>query len=79
MGYMSQSRTWKLHEMQKHLMAELNIPVFDVYETTYLTPDQPREEGDGIHKNPETNYMMISWLYPGGMNVTVYDYYDTPK
>ena len=62
--YMSASRSRYLHERQVRLMKEeLDVPVLDLYEATYLSADQ-LYPSDGRHYRPDLNRLMLSWFYP---------------
>lgn len=72
--YMSHERTMRLYELQKMKMKELDVPVLDIMEATYLQPDRPRTPGDGIHYDVEFNKMISSWYYPSGLNESMSSY-----
>ena len=61
--YMSESRSYDIDQVQKKLMAELQVPVLDVYETTYLAADWSRTPEDSRHYSVALNYMMLNWFY----------------
>jgi hypothetical protein len=60
---MSKSRSKYLHELQKQVMKELNVPVLDLYEATYLSASK-LYPSDGRHYRPELNRLMLGWFYP---------------
>lgn len=60
--YLSSSRARHLYEIQRELMADLQIPVLDVYEFTYLSADWLKE-GDGRHYQPELTQRLVSQFY----------------
>ena len=62
--YMSTSRMEELYHLQKKLMSkeELNVPVLDIYEATYLSASWTFP-GDGRHYRPELHRHMIHWFY----------------
>ena len=61
--YMSESRSYDIDQVQKKLMAELQVPVLDVYEATYLAADWSRTPSDARHYGPELNLRMLNWFY----------------
>jgi len=61
-NYMSSSRARHLYEIQRDLMLDLQIPVLDVYEFTYLSADWLKE-GDGRHYQPELTQKLVSQFY----------------
>jgi len=71
--YMSSSRVERLHHEQIKLMRELNVPVLDIYEASYLSADW-LFVGDGRHYRPELNYKFLSWFYRGGLNRSRVDF-----
>jgi hypothetical protein len=71
--YMSYHRTMFLYEKQKELMRQLDVPILDVMEGSYLIPDRPRAPGDAMHYDIDTNKFMVDWFYPYGMNDTIYE------
>ena len=44
-------------------MEELQVPMIDLYEATYLSADL-LYPSDGRHYKPDLNRKMLSWLYP---------------
>lgn len=60
--YMSSSRTHDLYRYQKEIMKELNVPVLDLYNATYLSAEQ-LQFADGRHFSPEFNKLMLNWFY----------------
>jgi hypothetical protein len=62
--YMSRYRTMALYQKQKDVMRQLNIPILDVMDASYLMPDRHRGPGDAIHYDVETNQKMLSWFFP---------------
>lgn len=63
--YMSESRSYDIHVVQKALMKELQVPVLDVYEATFLSADQSRSPTDARHYNSRLNKVMLNWFYKG--------------
>jgi hypothetical protein len=61
--YMSESRSYDIDQVQKKLMAELQVPVLDVYEATYLAADWTLKPEDAKHYGPELNKLMLNWFY----------------
>lgn len=61
--YMSESRSYDIDQVQKKLMAELQVPVLDVYEATYLAADWSRSPTDARHYGPALNLKMLNWFY----------------
>jgi len=61
--HMSASRSKHLYTLQKEIMKELDVPVLDVYEATYLSSDM-LYPSDGRHYRPDLNRIMLSWFYP---------------
>jgi hypothetical protein len=68
LAYMSPYRTYYLYEMQKARMRELDVPILDVMEASYLMPDHNRAFADTLHYDIPTNGMLVSWFYPNGFN-----------
>lgn len=60
--YMSASRSKHLYELQKHLMEELEVPMLDLYQATYLSADW-LYPSDGRHYRPDLNRKMLGWFY----------------
>jgi hypothetical protein len=60
--YMSASRSRFLCDIQAKVMRELNVPLLDLYEATYLSSDQ-LYPSDGRHYRPDLNRLMLSWFY----------------
>jgi hypothetical protein len=52
--YMSMSQSQSIQKAQKALMAKLQVPYLDLWETTYLSAFQTNK-GDGIHYKDEFN------------------------
>ena len=65
--YMSQPCTHRLCLVQREKLAELGVPVLDLYEATYLIADRKLAANDPFRYGKEANRMMISWHYPHGM------------
>uniref|UniRef100_A0A7S4EQL6 Uncharacterized protein n=1 Tax=Pseudo-nitzschia australis TaxID=44445 RepID=A0A7S4EQL6_9STRA len=61
--YMSASRSLFLYKLQRKLMEELQVPMIDLYEATYLSADL-LYPSDGRHYKPDLNRKMLSWFYP---------------
>ena len=61
--YMSESRSYDIDQVQKKVMAELQVPVLDVYEATYLAADWSKDPSDARHYYPELNLRMLNWFY----------------
>jgi len=61
--YMSESRSYDIDQVQKKVMAELQVPVLDVYEATYLAADWGRDKFDARHYSSAMNKMMLNWFY----------------
>ena len=61
--YLSNSRVRALHQKQKALMNELNMPYLDLFDTYYLSAYYTAE-GDGRHYAPELNEMILDQFYP---------------
>jgi hypothetical protein len=60
--YMSQSRTWRLYNLQKDLMEEMGVPFLDIYETTLLSAYRGLHK-DGRHYSAELNDLMSNFLF----------------
>jgi lysophospholipase L1-like esterase len=60
--YMSRSRSRYLYEIQMALMEELNVPVLDIYDATYLSAHR-LYPSDGRHYRPDLNRLMLNWFY----------------
>ncbi|CAJ1946238.1 unnamed protein product [Cylindrotheca closterium] len=60
--YMSASRSKFLYQLQTKLMKELQIPVLDLFDATYLSADK-LYPSDGRHYRPELNRKMLQWFY----------------
>jgi hypothetical protein len=71
--YMSYHRTMFLYEKQKELMRQLDVPILDVMEGSYLIPDRSRIPGDAMHYDVDTNKFMLDWFYPDGLNKTLFN------
>jgi hypothetical protein len=64
--YMSNSRERVLYEKQKIIMAELDIPFLDLWETYFLSGDHMlAKRNDGKHYSSELNILMQRWFYRG--------------
>jgi hypothetical protein len=62
--YLSNSRMEYLYRQQIRLMMdELQVPVLDVFEGSYLSSDWTLK-GDGRHFHRAYNEMVLSWFYP---------------
>jgi hypothetical protein len=62
--YLSNSRMEYLYRQQTRLMMdELQVPVLDVFEGSYLSSDWTLK-GDGRHFHLAYNKMVLSWFYP---------------
>lgn len=61
--YLSYSRIEYLYRQQIRLMDELQVPVLDVFEGSYLSADWTLP-GDGRHYELEYNREVLSWFYP---------------
>jgi len=61
--YMSNFRARKIYDLQMELMADLQIPVLDLFQTTYLAAHKMRP-GDGRHYTEDFNQLMLSYFYP---------------
>jgi hypothetical protein len=44
------------------IMKDLNVPVLDVYEATYLSSDQ-HAVGDSVHYEAPFNKLILSYFY----------------
>jgi hypothetical protein len=62
MRYASNSRVKYLYEEQMKIMKELNVPVLDVFEATYLSSDQ-QLIGDLVHYQAPFNKLILSYFY----------------
>eukprot|EP00980_Cylindrotheca_fusiformis_P007355 scaffold1525_cov142-Cylindrotheca_fusiformis.AAC.155 len=60
--YMSASRSRFLYHRQAQLMKDLDVPLLNLYEATYLSADQ-LYPSDGRHYRPILNRMMLQWFY----------------
>lgn len=60
--YMSASRSKYLYQLQTKLMKELQIPVLDLFDATFLSADK-LYPSDGRHYRPELNRKMLQWFY----------------
>jgi lysophospholipase L1-like esterase len=60
--YASNSRVKYLHEEQMKIMKELNVPVLDLFEATYLSGDQ-HPVSDGVHYRVPFNKLILSYFY----------------
>jgi hypothetical protein len=60
--YASNSRIKYLREEQMKVMKKLNVPVFDVFEATYLSGDQ-LTPGDSLHYEVPFNKLLLSYFY----------------
>jgi hypothetical protein len=60
--YASNSRVKYLYEEQMKIMKDLNVPVLDVYEATYLSSDQ-HAVGDSVHYEAPFNKLILSYFY----------------
>ena len=65
--YMSASRSRYLYELQRSIMKEMDVPMLDLYEATYLSADL-LYPSDGRHYRPEFNRLMLSWFYNNESN-----------
>ena len=61
--YMSASRSFYLYTCQKWLMEDLNVPLLDIYEASYLSASE-LYPADGRHYRPALNRLMLSWFSP---------------
>lgn len=61
--YLSNSRVRFLHEKQKDLMKELNVPYLDLFDAYYLSAHYTAE-GDGRHFQQDLNELILDWFYP---------------
>jgi hypothetical protein len=61
--YLSNSIVRFLHENQKTLMKELNVPYLDLFDTYYLSAHYTAE-GDGRHYQQGLNELILDWFYP---------------
>lgn len=68
--YMSGSRSRFLNDLQKRIMAELDVPFLDLYEATYLSADC-LYPSDGRHYKPDLNRRMLGWFYGSDDDGTV--------
>ena len=59
--YMSSSRSLALHQFQKKVCHDLNIPFLDIYQASYLSADYTLE-GDGRHYRANFNTMAVHWF-----------------
>jgi hypothetical protein len=57
--YCSNSRVKYLYDEQIKIMKELNVPVLDVFETSYLSADQ-HPFSDAIHYSTDFNMFILS-------------------
>jgi hypothetical protein len=62
MKYLSTSRVHYLYRTQKAIMEEMQVPMLDLYEASYLGAEQTRP-GDTVHYTTEYNQLMQSWFY----------------
>lgn len=60
--YMSSSRMFRLYQLQRELMQELQVPFLDIYEATYLSASWTLS-GDGRHYSRELHQHMLDWFY----------------
>jgi hypothetical protein len=60
--YMSASRSKYIYELQRTLMKELQVPMLDLYEGTYLSSHR-LYPSDGRHYRPDLNRLMLNWFY----------------
>jgi hypothetical protein len=60
--YTSNSRVKYLYEEQMKIMRELNVPVLDVFEATYLSSDQ-HPARDATHYQAPFNKLILSYFY----------------
>jgi hypothetical protein len=51
-----------LYEEQMKIMKELNVPVLDVFEATYLSSDQ-HPPGDCAHYVTSFNKLILNYFY----------------
>jgi hypothetical protein len=63
--YCSNSRVKYLYDEQIKIMKELNVPVLDVFESSYLSADQ-HPTSDVMHFHPAFNKLILSSFYKGG-------------
>jgi hypothetical protein len=68
--YAANSRVKYLYDEQMKIMKELNVPVLDVFEATYLSSDQHpfmdtrnRPVGDAVHYLAPFNKVILSYFY----------------
>jgi len=61
--YMSTSRAKRLYQLQNQLMANMSIPVLDLYPGTFFAAHMSRV-GDGRHYKSEWNQLSLEWFYP---------------
>lgn len=60
--YMSTSRVFYLHTIQRELMSELQVPYLNLYNAYYLSADSTMD-GDGRHFDAHLNAKMLSYFY----------------
>jgi hypothetical protein len=60
--YMSATRAKYLYHSQKNVMEELEVPVLDLFEATYLSSDR-LYPSDGRHYRPDLNRLMLSFFF----------------
>lgn len=62
-AYMSNSRARMHYELEKNLMAALEIPFLDLFDFTYLQANYHKTPSDALHVSPQMNRIMLSWFY----------------
>jgi hypothetical protein len=60
--YGSNSRVKYLYDEQMKIMKELNVPVLDVFEATYLSSDH-HASGDCTHYTVPFNKLVLNYFY----------------
>jgi hypothetical protein len=64
--YCSNSRVKYLYDEQLKIMKELNVPVLDVFEASYLSADQ-HAKSDAMHYLRGFNQLLLSYFYKEGI------------
>jgi hypothetical protein len=67
--YMSQALPYRMYQLQKALMKELQVPFLDLYEAYYLSGPWTRTRWDARHFKDEISALLLSY-YWRGLDVT---------